>query len=84
MKNRDILLLLGAFILIGFLLMAPEETTKPIPKDEIHQPFYDIVKTSGKKTAEKFCADCHNDEDVAFPEEHPSKFRCLFCHKLKL
>ena len=83
MKKRDILLLFGAFILIGFLLMAPEETTKPLPKDEIHQRFYDIVKTSGKKAAEKFCEDCHNDEDVFFPEEHPSKFRCLFCHKLK-
>lgn len=83
MKKRDILLLAGALLIIGFLWMAPEESTKPVPKDEIHLKFYDIVKNDGKKAAEKFCEECHNADNVAFPEEHPAKFRCLFCHKVK-
>ncbi len=83
MKKRDILLLVGAVAIIVVLSMAPEETTKPVPKDEIHQKFYTIVKADGKKAAEKFCGDCHNAEDVPFPKDHPPKFRCLFCHKVK-
>ena len=35
MKKRDILLLIGALAIIGILWMAPEESTKPVPKDEI-------------------------------------------------
>ena len=84
MKKRDIFLLLGAIALLLFLWMAPEESTSPVPKDEIHLKFYDIVKTDGKKAAEKFCEDCHNADNVPFAEDHPSKFRCLFCHKVKL
>jgi hypothetical protein len=35
-----------------------------------------------KKAAEKFCEECHNPEGVApLPENHPPKYRCLFCHK---
>jgi len=84
MKKRDIFLLLGAVAIIVVLWMAPPETTKPVPKDEIHTKFYDIVKTDGKKAAEKFCGDCHNADGIPFSEDHPSKFRCLFCHKIKL
>ncbi len=84
MKKRDILLLAGALLILTFLWMAPpEESTKPVPKDEIHLKFYDIVKADGKKAAEKFCDECHNADNVPFPEEHPAKFRCLFCHKVK-
>ncbi len=81
MKKRDILLLVGALAIVVFLWMAPEESTSPVPKDEIHLRFYDLVKTEGKKAAEKFCNDCHNEEQNPLPEDHPSKFRCLFCHK---
>ncbi len=84
MKTRDILLLLGAVALIVFLWMAPEETTSPVPKDDNHLRFYTIVKEEGKKAAEKFCAECHNDDGVTFPEGHPPKNRCLFCHKVKI
>lgn len=84
MKKRDIFLLFGAVVLIAFLWMAPEESTSPVPKDDIHLKFYEIVKTDGKKAAEKFCEDCHNADNVPFPDDHPSKFRCLFCHKIKL
>jgi cytochrome c5 len=83
MKKRDILLLAGALLILIFLWMAPEESTKPVPKDEIHLKFYDIVKADGKKAAEKFCDECHNADNVVFPEEHPAKFRCLFCHKVR-
>ena len=84
MKKRDISLLVGAAAIIIFLSMAPDETTKPVPKDEIHQEFYNIVKNDGKKAAEKFCGDCHNADGVPFPKDHPPKFRCLFCHKIRL
>ncbi|HEX9777630.1 MAG TPA: cytochrome c [Geopsychrobacteraceae bacterium] len=83
MKKRDIMLLLGALAIVLFLLAAPEETTKRVPTDDIHQRFYSLVETDGKKAAEKFCEDCHNEEQVAFPADHPPKSRCLFCHKLQ-
>ncbi|MCK4621729.1 MAG: cytochrome c [Desulfuromonadales bacterium] len=84
MKKRDILLLLVGLMIIGILLLAPEESTSPVPKDENHARFYGIVKAKGKKAAEKFCLDCHNDDGVPFPPEHPPKGRCLFCHKVIL
>ena len=83
MKKRDIILLIGALAILLFLMAAPEETTKRVPADENHQRFYSLVKAEGKKAAEKFCEECHNEEQVAFPAEHPPKFRCLFCHKLE-
>ncbi len=82
MKKRDIFLLIGALAIIIFLWMAPEESTSPVPKDDIHLKFHAMAKTEGKKAAEKFCEDCHNDDGVPFPADHPSKFRCLFCHKV--
>ena len=83
MKKRDILLIVGALVILVFLWLAPEESTSPVPHDEIHERFYTIVKNEGKKAAEKFCEDCHNADNVPFPEDHPAKFRCLFCHKVK-
>ncbi|MBW1637087.1 MAG: hypothetical protein JRJ68_12530 [Deltaproteobacteria bacterium] len=64
-----------------FLLNAPEETTSPLPKDKIHSRFYEI---KGKKEAEKFCLKCHDiGMDAPLSEDHPPKYRCLFCHKRK-
>ena len=35
-----------------------------------------------KKEAEQYCTECHGeDKMVPFPENHPPKYRCLFCHK---
>jgi hypothetical protein len=35
-----------------------------------------------KKEAEKQCDQCHSSEGVApLPDDHPPKYRCLFCHK---
>jgi len=84
MKKRDILLILGGIAIVVFLWMAPEETTSPVPKDDNHLRFYTIVKEEGKKAAEKFCDECHNDDGVTFPPDHQPKNSCLFCHKIKL
>jgi cytochrome c5 len=83
MKKRDFIVLLGVAILIAFLMMAPEETTKPVPHNDTHAAIFTIVKSDGKKLAEKTCVQCHNDQGVPFPPEHPPKSRCLFCHKVR-
>ena len=82
MKKRDILLLLGAVVIIAVLWMAPAETTKRVPKNDIHQRMYDTFNTQGKKAAGELCQECHNDDGVPFPKDHPPKPRCLLCHKL--
>ncbi|MFO7576693.1 MAG: cytochrome C [Pelovirga sp.] len=83
MKKRDMFLLAGAVALVAFLWAAPEETTAPVPRDDVHERFYDIVKSDGRKAAEAFCSECHNADAVPFTENHPSTFRCLFCHKME-
>lgn len=63
--------------IVGFLLSAPEKSTSRLPQDANHKKFYSM----GKKEAEKSCLECHSDTGmVPFPENHPAKFRCLFCH----
>lgn len=81
-KKRDWILLGLAAIILGFLWAAPDETTRRIPDDETHHRFFSMVETDGKKAAEQFCEECHNENGVPFSENHPPKFRCLFCHKL--
>ncbi len=83
MKKRDMFLLAGAVAIVTFLWMAPEETTAPVPHDEAHERFYEIAAREGRREAEKYCVECHNDDMVPFTENHPTTFRCLFCHKLK-
>jgi len=64
--------------LIFFLWNAPPETTARLPNDENHARFMDMKK----KEAEKFCGECHSENGVSpLPEDHPPKYRCLFCHK---
>lgn len=83
-KKKNTLLLNSLFILICggllvFLLRAPEETTSFLPKDEDHKRFFEI---KSKKEAEKYCTECHSPEgDAPLSEDHPPKYRCLFCHK---
>ncbi len=83
MKKRDVFLLVVAIAIVTFLWMAPEETTAPVPLNEIHEPFYEIAAKEGRKAAEASCTDCHNEEMIPFTEQHPTTFRCLFCHKLQ-
>ncbi|WP_457575758.1 hypothetical protein [Desulfomarina sp.] len=75
----NVLFALFSIALITFLLNAPDETTSPLPRDDIHIKFHKIKK---KKEAEKFCLKCHDEgQDSPLPEGHPPKYRCLFCHK---
>lgn len=83
MNKRDILLLLGAVLIVGILWLAPEETTKRVPDNDIHQRMYATFKSEGKKAAGKLCQECHNADDAPLPEGHPPQYRCLFCHKLQ-
>ena len=74
--NILFLLICGGLFL--FLWNAPPETTSHLPHDEDHERFMSM----GKKEAEKFCAECHTPDTIApLPEDHPPKYRCLFCHK---
>ncbi len=86
MKKRDFIVIAIGLSVLLVLWLAPPETTHHMPKNADHQKFYDIVQAEGmkkgRKSAEKFCQECHNADQVPFPEEHPGKFRCLFCHKL--
>ncbi len=81
-KNTMVLNVLFAVTsaaILLFLWNAPEETTSPLPKDDIHKNFHQI---KNKKEAEKSCLSCHDtDKESPLSEEHPPKFRCLFCHK---
>ena len=82
-KPKNILLYNLIFIVVCgglflFLYKAPEETTKHLPNDDNHAKFMKM----DKKEAEKFCEECHSPEgEVPLPEDHPPKYRCLFCHK---
>jgi len=82
-KKRDLLLIGVAVLILAFLWQAPPESTSRVPFDDTHREFYDLVDQEGKKAAEKFCDKCHNADMVTFPEGHPPKSRCLFCHKLE-
>jgi len=82
LKKRDLILIALAIGILIVLFMAPKETTSRVPYDDTHRRFHDIVKNDGKKAAEKFCEECHKPGGVPFPEGHPPKSRCLFCHKL--
>lgn len=81
-KKKKTLLINIAFIatsiaLVTFLLRAPDETTAKVPHDDDHNRFFGMKK----KAAGKLCVECHNPDNIAFPEGHPPKYRCLFCHK---
>ena len=67
-------------VILGVLLDAPPETTKPLPHDQNHQRFM----TMDKKEAELVCATCHGPgQQVPLSASHPPPYRCLFCHKRK-
>ena len=82
-KRKNILIYNLIFIVVCaglfmFLWNAPEETTKHLPNDADHAKFMKM----DKKKAAKFCEECLSPDGVApLPEDHPPKYRCLFCHK---
>jgi hypothetical protein len=82
-----------------FIGLTGKEKTRLVPKDEMHKVVYETAYKNApaldssifkraffkpdKKGAEVFCEPCHLEKKVPFPPNHPSKNRCLFCHKLK-
>ncbi len=82
-KSDGLFIALIIVVLSVFILISGEEKTSRVPNDEIHARFYPIIREQGKKAGEKFCGECHNEQQIPFPKDHPPKFRCLFCHKLK-
>lgn len=71
-----------AICAVIFLLLwnAPPETTAHLPQDDNHNRFMEMKK----KEAEKFCTECHSaDGGQPLSKKHPSKYRCLLCHKTK-
>ncbi|MDR2549211.1 MAG: hypothetical protein LBD10_03280 [Desulfobulbus sp.] len=74
------LFIAGSLVILGVLLDAPPETTKPLPHDQNHERFMAM----DKKEAERFCEQCHAPgKQVPLPANHPPPNRCLFCHKRK-
>lgn len=89
-----IVVVLGIFIGIS-----GKEKTTLVPNDLMHKVSYDAAYKNApgpeasifkraffkpdKKGAEMFCEPCHKEKGVQYPPNHPSKNRCLFCHKLK-
>ncbi|PLY06153.1 MAG: cytochrome c [Desulfuromonas sp.] len=78
----DVIVLIAAIGVVAFFLKAPPETTARVPKDDTHRQVYSSVTEKGKKATEPLCSECHNEDGVPFPPEHPLKNRCLICHKL--
>jgi hypothetical protein len=82
-KKKKSLLINIAFVAVSigilvFLLKAPEKTTASLPHDDDHNRFFAMKK----KAAGKLCVECHTPEGVyPLPEDHPPKYRCLFCHR---
>jgi len=82
-NKRDLWFVGLIVVVLGiFFSISGSIKTTHIPFDANHQRFFEIVPREGKKAAEKFCGECHNEQGVPFPANHPPKFRCLFCHKL--
>lgn len=83
--KRDWLFIGLIVVVLGiFFAISGRVKTKSVPLDDKHKPFYEtFAKTGSKQEAEKGCESCHNEKGVPFPPNHPSKNRCLLCHKLK-
>jgi hypothetical protein len=82
MRKIDMIVLAVVLVILLILWAAPPEDIIYTPYDENHKKFNAILRAEGKKATEKFCNECHNPEDMPLSEEHPPKYRCLFCHKL--
>ena len=82
-KKKNLLFINIAFVVISaailiFLLKAPEKTTASLPHDEDHNRFFGMKK----KAAGKLCVECHTPDGISpLAEDHPPKYRCLFCHR---
>ena len=89
LKNRDWIFIGLVLAVLGiFVLISGEEKTTKVPRDEVHNPFYDMLAAGQKRIdVDPLCAQCHDGVQIPFPANHPAKpgaapMRCLFCHKL--
>jgi len=77
----NILFVLICAIILFVLFRAPKETTAKLPDDAQHAIFRGM---KSKAEAEKLCGKCHApNSEVPLPANHPPKYRCLFCHKMR-
>ncbi len=97
-KRDGFFVALVVAVVVTFFAISGKETTKHVPKNEMHKTVYDIAYKDApgpeasvfkraffkpnKKEAEKSCEPCHQQYNVVLPANHPPKHRCLFCHKL--
>ncbi|GAC1451604.1 MAG: cytochrome c [Desulfuromonadaceae bacterium] len=88
-----------AVVLGIFIAISGKEKTTPVPNNQMHKMAYETAFRNApgpdasifkraffkpdKKGAEAYCEPCHKEKGVPFPPNHPSKNRCLFCHKFK-
>jgi hypothetical protein len=82
LRRADVLfILLVPAVVLCLWLLTTKQTTVRIPVDETHQEALGAYRAEGKKAAEKVCRTCHTDDQIPLSENHPPKYRCMFCHK---
>lgn len=85
-------------VLGTFFAISGKEKTKAVPRDDAHRVVYEAAYRNApgpdasvfkrafykpdKIAAEANCEPCHKERGIPFPPNHPSKNRCLLCHKL--
>jgi len=82
-KADVVFIALIPLILLCLWMLTTEQTTLRIPLDDDHIKLIEIYETEGKKAAGKNCSACHGDEAIPLSENHPPKYRCMFCHKFE-
>ena len=81
-RKADILfIIMIPAVVLCLWLLTTEQTTLRIPLDDDHRESLQTYRTEGKKAAEKVCSTCHSDGGLPLSEDHPPKYRCMFCHK---
>ena len=82
LRRADILFIaLIPLVVLCLWLLTTEQTTLRIPLNDDHYESLETYRTDGKKAAEQVCRNCHGDENLPLSEDHPPKYRCMFCHK---
>ena len=81
-RKADIaFILLIPVVVVCLWMLTTEQTTVRIPLDDDHRESLQTYSAEGKKAAEQVCTSCHSDEALPLSENHPPKYRCMFCHK---
>ena len=89
-KSDWFFIVIGAAVLIVFIVISGPEKTKKVPYNDKHLSFYEMAARDGlkgQKAADTGCPKCHNEEGgIPFPAKHPVKpsagpMSCHLCHK---